>query len=225
MHLSMQSKHPCIRSNRLGLGETSPEQSLGASTCAETLRSSPSTGDARSSLLLHNHNLGKMRAAYQGRRSHQSLHRASSRRQARSFPTSIGIAPASEEGSLAERPHLEREGARPKLSERIPPSPLLCHELSQLRAEIHDLRIVMQELLTHQMQQDSFKTQLGAEKRANNNQNNNNNNNNNDTDKNNKNTTNNNNNDTGKITRTQPTTTTTTMSKTTTMTTPEPVKS
>ena len=202
MHLSMHSKHPCIRSNRLGSGlrETTPEQSLGASICAETLRSSPSTGDARSSLLLHNHNLGKMRAACQGRRSHQSLHRASSRRQAKSFPSSVGTALALERKSLAGRPHLEHfalgEGARPKLSERIPPSPLLCHELSQLRAEIHDLRMVMQKLVRKE-QQDSFKAQLGAEKGANNNQNNNNNNNNNnDTDKNNKDTTNNNNNDT-----------------------------
>ena len=195
----MHSKHLGFRSNRLGLRKPTPEQSLGASDLAKL----PGKVDARSSLLLHNHNLGIVRAACPDKRSHKSLHRASSKRLAMSFPSTIGIALASRKRSLAEQPHPEHlalgEEARPKLPEENPPSPQLdlvsawvCgHELSQLRAEIATLQEAVRQLAGQ-----SFSKTM-AETNTNNNNNNNNN------------TDNNNNNNTN-ITTTTTTTTTTT---------------
>ena len=127
--------------------KTIPLQSLGATGGPTTL---PGSSDARSSLQLPQSNLGEG-AAYR-KRSKKSLQEASFRaqKQAESFPTTIGIAPASKgRRSLSEQPPLRHfvfeERTRHKL-QHVPPPTQLSQELSQLRAEIASLQKTVRQL-------------------------------------------------------------------------------
>ena len=177
MHLGSRSE------SFIRVKETFPVHDLGATGCEN-----PFTADARPSLHTHNTNLGKMRAACSGRRSHISLQKASlAQKQVESLPTTIGFAPTlNEERSLSERPR--REGARQL--QHVPPSPQLQLDLVQLRAEIAHLKEMMQELAGQ-----SFRKKMADNNNENNNDNNNINNNNTTTNNNNNNNNDNNNND------------------------------
>ena len=170
--------------------KTIPVESLRASGCVN-----PYTADARSSFHLHN-NLGKMRAACSGRRSHISLQKASlAQKQVESLPTTIGFAPTlDEERSLSERPR--REEARQL--QQVPPSPQLQLDLVQLRAEIAHLKEMM-----HELAGQSFSKKMADNNNENNNDNNNTNNNNNNTTNNNNNNNNNDNNNNDNNTNSQ----------------------
>ena len=125
-----------------------------------------------------------MRAACLDKRSHKSLQRASlAQRQSESFPSTIGIAPdLKEDRSVPERPppkHFAFEEQTRQLLTHVPPSPQLCHEIAQLRAEVHALQFLVHQLVTKDVAEErSFKEELGAEGAYNTNQDNNNNNNN-----------------------------------------------
>ena len=127
--------------------KTIPLQNLGATGGPTTL---PGSSDARSSLQLPQSNLGEG-AAYR-KRSRNSLQEANFRaqKQAESFPTTIGIAPASKDRrSLSELPPLGQfafeERTRHKL-QQVPPPTQLSQELSQLRAAIATLQKTVRQL-------------------------------------------------------------------------------
>ena len=176
----MHSMHLGSRSESF-FRETPAAQSLGASDRAKIF---PGTVDDRSSLHQHNNNLGRMKAACLDRRSQKSLQRASlAQKQVESFPATIGIAPTlKEERSLPEKPspkHFAFEEQTKQLLEHVPPSPQLCHEIAQLRAEVRALQLLVQELVGKydaKEEERSFKEELGAEGADNATQNNNNNN-------------------------------------------------
>ena len=70
---------------------------------------------------------------------------------AESFPTTIGIAPAkTRRKSLAEKTlpkHFAFEEQTSKLTQHDPPSPQLCHVVTQLRAEVFNLQSVVCQLV------------------------------------------------------------------------------
>ena len=152
--------------------ETSPLQSLGATEGPTTL---PGSFDARPSLQQPQHNLGdKIGGAYR-KHSKRTLQWKSSRaqKQAESFPTTIGIAPASKDRrSLSELPPLGQlaleERTRHKL-QHVPPPTQLSQELSQLRAEIANLQKTVRQLARM-----SFSKQMAENNNNNSNKNNNN---------------------------------------------------
>ena len=96
-------------------------------------------------------------------------------RQSESFPATIGIAPdLKEKGSLSEIPppkHFALEEQTSQLLTQVPPSPQLCHEIAQLRAEVHALQFLVHQLVTKDVAEErSFKEELGAEGAYNTNQ-------------------------------------------------------
>ena len=142
------------RSYRLRTRETSPLQSLGASDPPTKL---PGGVDARSSLQLPQHNLGRASCRVD-RSSIGSLQDASLQAQklAESFPTTIGIAPALATGkeSLSATTPLRQlaseESTRQELQDQVPPPTQLRHmmfQLSDVIATLHRVAKHLAELL------------------------------------------------------------------------------
>ena len=130
--------------------KTIPLQSLGA---PDTPINLPGGVDARSSLQLPQHNLGRASCRVD-RSSIGSLQDASLQAQklAESFPTTIGIAPAlaTEKESLSATTPLRQlasvESTRQELQEQVPPPTQLWQAVFQLRAEIETLQKVVRKL-------------------------------------------------------------------------------
>ena len=172
--------------------ETSPLQSLGAPNTPITL---PGGVDARSSLQLPKHNLGRGSCRV-GKSSIGSLQKMSSRaqKQAVSFPDLDRIAPAynlrrsSSEPTLPQ--HFALEERTRQLLKNDPPPTQLSHVVAQLRAELCTLQHVVRQLAELQSVACSKKRdniELGknsAHNKTNNNNNDDDNNNNNDHNKN-----------------------------------------
>ena len=114
-----------------------------------------------------------------------SLHRKSfkAQRMTESFPTTIGIAPVKTSRSFAEKTlpkHFAFGEQTSKLTKHDPPSPQLCHVVTQLRAEVCNLQSVVRQLVELQsvaLHKAKDNTELGENKVHNNNVHNNNNNN------------------------------------------------
>ena len=154
------------------IGKPVPMQSLGAPGPQITV---PCESYAPPSLH-HQHNLGRG-ACLESKPSLGSLHGKSfkAQRQAESCPTTIGTAPAKTSRSFAEKTlpkHLAFGEQTSKLTKHDPPSPQLCHVVTQLRAEVRNLQSVVRQLVELQSvasHKAKDNTELGENKVHNNN--------------------------------------------------------